>query len=405
MGWNDFVGKPFTREEFADYVNKLTWTPKVWNPDKPQKPKGIVLHNTAAPTLAQWAETGPKHEARIRNLRTFYEMTQKWHGGPHLFVSRDWINIFDGLLERGTHSPSFNASHFGIEMVGDYDSEAFDSGDGAKVRDNAVFATAVLCLKFGWDPEKVIKFHKEDKKTTHDCPGKNVVKADVVKRVKEQLAALGKVVPMPATAVAEPSPHVTDEMRRRMVHEIYKDEARRDDKGRLSIYKLPKGDGGGKYEVAGINERFHPVEAKQLADLIKAGRHSDAERGVQDFYMKYTNAVASWTNDAGLEYWLRSTAFNRGRKGAAMTLQMALGVDVDGAIGDQTKAAVRAAEAGNMLGLFTNMRVARERYERKEAHRDETNKFWKGLVNRWNKELADAHAFHAEQVATDPDTA
>jgi hypothetical protein len=107
MGWSDFVGKPFTREEFADYVDKLTWTPKVWNPEKPQMPKGIVLHNTAAPTLAQWVESGPKHEARIRNLRDYYENTQKWHGGPHLFISRDWINIFDGLLEHGTHSPSF----------------------------------------------------------------------------------------------------------------------------------------------------------------------------------------------------------------------------------------------------------------------------------------------------------
>jgi hypothetical protein len=48
------------------------------------------------------------------------------------------------------------------------------------------------------------------------------------------------------------------------------------------------------------------------------------------------------------------------------------------------------------------MRAARERYEREEAHRNETSKFWKGLVNRWNKELADAHAFHSEQLGMAP---
>lgn len=30
-------------------------------------------------------------------------------------------------------------------------------------------------------------------------------------------------------------------------------EARRDSKGRLAIYKLPKADGGGTYEIAGID--------------------------------------------------------------------------------------------------------------------------------------------------------
>ncbi len=188
MSWQDFVGKAMTRAEIAMQIASLTWTPKVWCPEAPQMPRGIVLHNTAAPTLAQWAEAGPNHDARIRNLRSWYEKTQRWKGGPHWFVSRDWINEFDGPLEHGTHSPSFNKSHFGIEMVGDFEKEAFDTGDGAKVRDNAVFLMAVLCRKFGWDPAKVIILHKEDPATTHDCPGKNVHKADVIARVVAQMA-------------------------------------------------------------------------------------------------------------------------------------------------------------------------------------------------------------------------
>lgn len=190
MAWTDFNPLQLTREQFADRIKSLRW--KSW------KPSGIVLHNTASPTLAQWVETGPKRDARIRNLQSYYEGLG-WKGGPHWFVSRDWINEFNNPLRRGTHSPSFNATHFGIEMVGDYDRESFSSGDGAKVRDNAVFVMARLCEKFGWDPGKVIKLHKEDPRTTHECPGKLVNKADVIERVR---AEMGEEVPAPPPVAA-----------------------------------------------------------------------------------------------------------------------------------------------------------------------------------------------------------
>ena len=63
----------------------------------------------------------------------------------------------------------------------------------------------------------------------------------------------------------------TAEERLRMAKSIIDFEARRDAKGRLQVYKLPAGDGGGTYEVAGINDRYHPVEAAHLAQLVKAG--------------------------------------------------------------------------------------------------------------------------------------
>lgn len=177
MGWRDFVGKAFTREAFTQYVNGLVW--QYW------RPKGVVIHNTAAPTLAQWAEEGPRHEARIRNLRHYYEFTNHWPGGPHLFVSRRWITVFDGLLEPGVHSPSFNREYLGIEMVGDFSREPFNSGDGALVRDNAVYATAVLLRRLRLPVnDRTIRFHKEDPRTTHDCPGKLVNKSDFVARVR-----------------------------------------------------------------------------------------------------------------------------------------------------------------------------------------------------------------------------
>jgi hypothetical protein len=63
--WQGFEGVARTRDQTLDRINALNWTS--W------RPQGITLHNTAAPTLAQWAESGPSHDARIRNLQSYYE--------------------------------------------------------------------------------------------------------------------------------------------------------------------------------------------------------------------------------------------------------------------------------------------------------------------------------------------
>jgi hypothetical protein len=41
----------------------------------------------------------------------------------------------------------------------------------------------------------------------------------------------------------------------RMAKQIVDFEARRGKRGHLQVYKLPAWDGGGRYEVAGINEK------------------------------------------------------------------------------------------------------------------------------------------------------
>jgi len=61
-----------------------------------------------------------------------------------------------------------------------------------------------------------------------------------------------------------------------------------------------------------------------------------------------------------------------------------LSVPVDGKIGPQTRGTLEAAE-NNPMALISAIRSARETYERRWAGRDETSKFWEGLVNRWNK--------------------
>ena len=204
------------------------------------------------------------------------------------------------------------------------------------------------------------------------------------------------------TAAVPIVPHVsgaTAGQRLRMAATIVDFEARRDGQGRLAVYPLPFGDGGGTYEVAGINDRYHPAEAAKLKTLIEQGRQTEAEQSVHEYLVGYTDVVVPWANgNAGVEFYLRDCAFNRGPTGAALILQRAVGVDRDGIVGSNTRGAVERFTADDLL---TRLRAAREAYERDDVGRNESSKFWNGLVNRWNKALAVARAFSTEVTGPD----
>lgn len=170
-----------------------------------------------------------------------------------------------------------------------------------------------------------------------------------------------------------------------VAHAIVDFEARRDPDKRLIIYELPGNDGGGRYEVAGINERYHPNEAANLAALIKLGRHADAENRAAEYIARYTDCAADWAGGSrSTEAFLRDCVFNRGPGGAAKILQLALGegLKVDGKVGPKTRK-VLARHLEHPRALLWNLRQAREAYEvRQIGLRDN---FWKGLVSRWDK--------------------
>ncbi|WP_243359838.1 M15 family metallopeptidase [Fundidesulfovibrio terrae] len=184
---------------------------------------------------------------------------------------------------------------------------------------------------------------------------------------------------------------VTPEQRKKIAASILDFEARRD-QGRLQVYMLPDGDGGGTFEVAGINERYHPEEARLLAELINEGRFPEAEEAALEFIATFTDTVSSWSGCAAVESYLRDCAFNRGLRGAGRILQRALEVKDDGVVGPVTRAALSEKETAP-LPLLKSLRVAREQYERDVVRRDESSKFWNGLVNRWNKAMAFAMSF------------
>ncbi len=174
------VGSRFSPSEFQSYVTSIHLGSFV--------PNKIVLHNTAIPSLAQ-RPNGFTHQHML-GLEHYYEGLG-WSGGPHLFVDQNGIWVFNPLERRGTHSPSWNGSSWGVEMLGDYATESFSSGDGLLVHNHAVIALAVLFRKLGVTQltNTNFKLHKEDPGTNHNCPGSRVKKASVMAEVQALMSA------------------------------------------------------------------------------------------------------------------------------------------------------------------------------------------------------------------------
>ena len=175
MTWKGIVNRAFTPQQFAYYVASLTFP--LW------RPQFVVLHNSGAPTLSQWRSSSISPQQRILDLEHFYRDRKGWSAGPHLVIAADFIWAFTSLTTSGVHSASWNSVAWGVEMVGNYDLEDFSQGPGAAVAANTVFALATLFTTLSLNPQ-MLKFHKEDPKTTHDCPGRNVDKASMIARVE-----------------------------------------------------------------------------------------------------------------------------------------------------------------------------------------------------------------------------
>jgi hypothetical protein len=172
--WVEIVDQNFTPDEFDAYCRTLQWT--AW------RPSFVVLHNTGVPSLAQRPDG--LTEAHIQGLVAYYRDDQGWHAGPHLFIDDRQIWAFTPLTVPGVHSPSWNRLALGVEMLGDYEVEAFDSDRGALVRENAMAALATLHEVLGIDVN-TLRLHREDPQTTHACPGKNVRKLEVIQAVQD----------------------------------------------------------------------------------------------------------------------------------------------------------------------------------------------------------------------------
>lgn len=180
MAW-PAVKKPVLAKDFEaslETVAGMTW-----------RPQFIVLHNTSIPTLKQRPDGFLK--THVEALESYYKNDRGWSGGPHYFIDDHCIWVFNPLTHPGVHSPSWNKVAIGIEMLGEYNVEPFTSGRGNLVRRNAVVAIAALSRKLGFKSD-AWKFHMDDPKTDHDCPGTMARKdrANLVRDIQVEMNGL-----------------------------------------------------------------------------------------------------------------------------------------------------------------------------------------------------------------------
>jgi hypothetical protein len=176
-----------------------------------------------------------------------------------------------------------------------------------------------------------------------------------------------------------------------MMEFVVRDEARRDKRGRLTIYKTSDG-----YEIAGISERYHPLQYRAIRAMLRRNNYRGAEQAAKQYIANYTAPAASWHDNPGIQYYLRDTAFNRGPRGAARILQMAVGVHEDGIVGEQT---LRATHDMPVNELLERLDKARREYEVREYGMRAG--VWEGMENRWKKVLARAGEFMLKSKDSD----
>jgi hypothetical protein len=163
-------------------------------------------------------------------------------------------------------------------------------------------------------------------------------------------------------------------------------EGRKDKQGNLAVYKLPSGDMGGNFEVAGINDRYHPEAFKAISSLPAQERAKAAAEYIQGYTAplveKLPQAIQPFTQDL---------AFNRGLGGATKYIQQGLNslgqkVAVDGGMGPKTLTAINQVEPRALMRAASQAQLEDEyrMAERNPARK----KFIQGLESRIRNRLS-----------------
>jgi len=163
-------------------------------------------------------------------------------------------------------------------------------------------------------------------------------------------------------------------------------EARKDAQGYPMVYKLPSGDMGGKYEVAGINDRYHP-KAFQVISALPAQERAKA---AAEYIQGYTSPLVEKLPQQ-LQPFTQDLAFNRGLGGATKYIQQGLNtlgqnVAVDGEFGSKTLAAINQVEPRALMRAASDAQLQDE-YKRAELDPNR-KKFIPGLEARIRNRLS-----------------
>lgn len=187
-----FVGKCFpTADKFSAYLDTIEF--KAWTP------KFVTMHHTGGPSLATWRtyahgtrKVPITDEKWMSNLASYYGNEMKWSAGPHFFFTPDNFCVLSLPNKKGVHAVSFNAMSWGVECVGDFDSEEFAPALANR------YAEGLACLHdaLGITPSPYrfqtsgLHFHRDDPRTSKTCPGKKVSKDRMISLVEAKMAEM-----------------------------------------------------------------------------------------------------------------------------------------------------------------------------------------------------------------------
>lgn len=113
-------------KQFRTAADLRGWLASQPVPDWPgENPRGSTLHNTYRPTEMQWL--GLKS---MQSMQAGY-VAKGWTSGPHFYLAlgspnpaNDGIWCMTPPTSPGTHGVTCNVSHFGVEVVGDFQKKA-----------------------------------------------------------------------------------------------------------------------------------------------------------------------------------------------------------------------------------------------------------------------------------------
>ena len=163
-------------------------------------------------------------------------------------------------------------------------------------------------------------------------------------------------------------------------------EARKDKQGNVQVYKLPTGDMGGSFEVAGINDKYHPDAFKRIASLPAQERAQAAAQYVKEYTSPFVNKLPE-----PIRPFAQDLAFNRGMGGATKYIQQGLNalgqkVVVDGGLGPKTLAAINQVDPRALMRAASQAQLNDE-YKMAQAN-PARKKFIGGLESRIRNRLA-----------------
>ena len=200
-----FLPQPYylDRDDMVKFILSIPTMGWTW------KPVGITWHNTGSPTLKQWdAYPAAVKAAWGANLDHYYKIDEGWHAGPPFAGTPDNSFVLCEPRASGVHASCFNSDHFGVETVGDFRTGSDDplSGRGLASMQSSANIIAALCKRMGWEPAKVINFHRDCPRDGHPCPGNLVTNSWAINLVEVRLTQLNGPTAPPAPLYVPPVP-------------------------------------------------------------------------------------------------------------------------------------------------------------------------------------------------------